>query len=94
MSEQSLHRRRADLIRQINEIEDEELLVSLEDQIFAYNEERATDARPIPDILRFPSTEKLHAMIDQVLEDDRNGRMIDGDEFFREFEKRHNIRCK
>lgn len=33
MSEQSLHRRRADLIRQLNEIEDEELLVSLEDQI-------------------------------------------------------------
>ena len=33
MSEQSLQHRRADLIKQINEIEDENLLISLEDQI-------------------------------------------------------------
>lgn len=40
MSEQSLQRRRADLIKQINEIEDEELLISLEDQICTYQEEK------------------------------------------------------
>ncbi|WP_455621326.1 hypothetical protein [Parabacteroides sp.] len=86
MSEYSIQRRRADLIKQINEIDDEELLISLEDQIFEYKEDR-TSGIPIPEILRFPSKEKLHGMIEQVLEDDRNGRMIDGEEMFRQLEE-------
>ena len=47
MSEQSLQHRRADLIKQINEIEDENLLISLEDQIYAYHEDKSSrDAFP------------------------------------------------
>lgn len=39
MSTNSINRRREDLIKQISQIEDEELLISLEDQIFTYLQE-------------------------------------------------------
>lgn len=38
MSINSINRRREDLIKQISQIEDEELLISLEDQIFTYQQ--------------------------------------------------------
>ena len=38
MSEQSLNRRREDLIKRIREIDDEDLLISLEDKIYDYQE--------------------------------------------------------
>ena len=38
MSINSINRRREDLIKQISQIEDEELLINLEDQIFAYRQ--------------------------------------------------------
>lgn len=88
MSEQSLQRRRADLIKQINEITDEDFLISLEDSIYAYQEDSySSNAVTMPEILCFPSKEKLHSMINQVLEDDRNGRMLDGEEMFRQLEE-------
>lgn len=94
MSKESLNRRRSDLIKLITEIEDEDLLISIEDQIFEYKEDKEVSMESIPKLLQFPSKEKLHGLIEQVLEDDRNGRMIDGEDFFREFEKRHHIKCE
>lgn len=86
MSINSINRRREDLIKQISEIEDEELLISLEDQIFAYQQ---GNQEPLssPESLHIHSVEHFRSLIDQVLEDDRNGRMIDGDEFFAEMDK-------
>ena len=86
MSINSINRRREDLIKQISQIEDEELLISLEDQIFAYQQ---GDREPLssPESFQVRSAEHFRSLIDQVLEDDRNGRMIDGDEFFAEMDK-------
>lgn len=86
MSINSINRRREDLIKQISEIEDEELLISLEDQIFAYRQEPGAQLSS-PESFQIRSVEHFRSLIDQVLEDDRNGRMIDGDEFFAEMDK-------
>ena len=61
MSEQSLQHRRADLIKQINEIEDENLLISLEDQIYAYHEDKSSRDITFPESLLFQSTEKFRS---------------------------------
>lgn len=86
MSINSINRRREDLIKQISLIEDEELLISLEDQIFAY-QQGEPEAISCPESLRIHSVEQFRSLIEQVLDDDRNGRMIDGDEFFAEMDK-------
>lgn len=86
MSINSINRRREDLIKQISQIEDEDLLISLEDQIFAYRHEEP-EAISCPESLRIHSVDHFRSLIDQVLDDDRNGRMIDGDEFFAEMDK-------
>ncbi|WP_455621328.1 hypothetical protein [Parabacteroides sp.] len=93
MSKETLDRRRSDLIKLISEIDDEDLLISIEDQIFEYKEDKeSSSVPPIPEILCFPAKAKLHQMIEQVLEDDRTGKMIDGEEFFKRFREKHNLR--
>ena len=87
MSINSINRRREDLIKQISQIEDEELLISLEDQIFAYQQRGDREPLSSPESFQIRSAEHFRSLIDQVLEDDRNGRMIDGDEFFAEMDK-------
>lgn len=90
MSINSINRRREDLIRQISQIEDEELLIFLEDQLFAYHQEQR---EPIscPESFRIHSVEHFRSLIDQVLEDDRDGKMMDGEAFFAGMEKKYNI---
>ncbi len=90
MSINSINRRREDLIKQISQIEDEELLIFLEDQLFAYNKEQY-ETVACPDSFRIQSVEHFRSLIDQVLEDDRNGKMMDGEEFFAGMEKKYNI---
>lgn len=90
MAINSINRRREDLIKQINEIEDEDLLISLEDKIFAY-QQGEREVVSAPESLRIHSVEHFHSLIEQVLEDDRNGRMIDADEVFAELEKEWGI---
>ncbi|RHU27099.1 hypothetical protein DXD68_10650 [Parabacteroides sp. TM07-1AC] len=87
MSINSINRRREDLIKQISQIEDEELLISLEDQIFAYQQQGDRELLSSPESFQIRSAEHFRSLIDQVLDDDRNGRMIDGDEFFAEMDK-------
>ena len=90
MSEQSLNRRREDLIKRIREIDDEDLLISLEDKIYDYQE--GNSAMPIPGILREPDTvEGLRSLIDQVLEEDRKGMFVDGEEFLREMDLKYGM---
>ena len=84
MSTNSINRRREDLIKQISQIEDEELLISLEDQIFTYLQEGQVQFA-CPESMQIHSVEHFRSLIDQVLEDDRNGRMLDGEEVFAEF---------
>ena len=86
MSINSINRRREDLIKQISQIEDEELLITLEDQIFTYRQ-GAQEALSSPESLKIHSVEHFRSLIDQVLEDDRNGRMQDADEVFAELER-------
>ena len=86
MSINSINRRREDLIKQISQIEDEELLITLEDQLFSYQQGQRIQFSS-PESLKIHSVEHFRSLIDQVLEDDRNGRMIDGDEFFAEMDK-------
>ena len=86
MSINSINRRREDLIKQISQIEDEELLITLEDQLFSYQQGQRMQFSS-PESLKIHSVEHFRSLIDQVLEDDRNGRMIDGDEFFAEMYK-------
>lgn len=85
MAVNSIDRHREDLIKQINQIEDEDLLISLEDKIFAY--QQRYQSLSSPKSFQIHSVEQFRSMIEQVLEDDRNGRMIDGDEFFAEMDK-------
>lgn len=85
MAINSINRRREDLIKLINQIEDEELLISLEDKIFAY--QQRDESLSSPKSFQIHSVEQFRSMIEQVLEDDRNGKMIDGDEFFAEMDK-------
>ena len=87
MSINSINRRREDLIKQSSQIEDEELLISLEDQIFAYQQQGDREPLSSPESFQIRSAEHFRSLIDQVLDDDRNGRMIDGDEFFAEMDK-------
>ena len=86
MSINSINRRREDLIKQISQIEDVELLITLEDQIFTYRQ-GAQEALSSPESLKIHSVEHFRSLIDQVLEDDRNGRMQDADEVFAELER-------
>ena len=85
MSTNSINRRREDLIKQISQI-DEELLISLEDQIFTYLQEGQVQFA-CPESMQIHSVEHFRSLIDQVLEDDRNGRMLDGEEVFAELDK-------
>ena len=91
MSINSIDRRREDLIKQISQIEDEELLISLEDQIFAYQQRGDREPLSSPESFQIRSAEHFRSLIDQVLEDDRNGRMLDADEVFAELEKEWGI---
>lgn len=91
MSINSINRRREDLIKQISQIEDEELLISLEDQIFAYQQQGDREPLSSPESFQIRSAEHFHSLIDQVLDDDRNGRMLDADEVFAELEKEWGI---
>lgn len=86
MSINSINRRREDLIKQISQIEDEELLIFLEDRLFAY-QEKQQGTIPCPESFRIHSVEHFRSLIDQVLEDDRNGNMQDADDVFAELEK-------
>ena len=86
MSTNSINRRREDLIKQISQIEDEELLISLEDQIFTY-QQGAREPLSCPESMQIRSV----AHFRQVLEDDRNGKMLDADEVFAELEKEWGI---
>lgn len=79
MSINSINRRREDLIKQISQIEDEELLISLEDQIFTY-QQGAREPLSCPESMQIHSVAHFRSLIDQVLEDDRNGKMLDADE--------------
>ena len=81
MSINSINRRREDLIKQISQIEDEELLISLEDQIFTY-QQGAREPLSCPESMQIRSVAHFRSLIDQVLEDDRNGKMLDADEVF------------
>ena len=75
-----LNARRLNLIRRISEMENEELLDKIEQMITHEN-----SFSSFPEDYPFaPSKEKLHSIIEQVLEDDRNGLMIDGEEVERE----------
>ena len=85
MSINSINRRREDLIKQISQIEDEELLISLEDQIFTY-QQGAREPLSCPESMQIRSVAHFRSLIDQVLEDDRNGKMLDADEVFAELE--------
>lgn len=89
MAINSIDRRREDLIKQINQIEDEELLISLEDKIFAY--QQRYQSLSSPKSFQIHSVEQFRSMIEQVLEDDRNGKMLDADEVFAELEKEWGI---
>lgn len=85
MAINSINRRREDLIKLINQIEDEELLISLEDKIFAY--QQGGEPLSSPESFQIHSVGQFRSLIEQVLEDDRNGKMIDADEFFAEMDK-------
>jgi len=62
-------------------MENEELLDKIEQMILVEN-----NPSSYPKDYPFaPSKEKLHSIIEQVLEDDRNGLMLDGEEVEREF---------
>ena len=87
MSINSINRRREDLIKQISQIEDEELLISLEDQIFTY-QQGAREPLSCPESMQIRSVAHFRSLIDQVLEDDRNG---NADEVFAELEKEWGI---
>lgn len=86
MSINSINRRREDLIKQISQIEDEELLITLEDQLFSYQQGQRMQFSS-PESLKIHSVEHFRSLIDEVLEDDRNGRMQDADEVFAELER-------
>ncbi|WP_348726302.1 hypothetical protein [Parabacteroides goldsteinii] len=90
MSINSINRRWEDLIKQISQIEDEELLISLEDQIFTY-QQGAREPLSCPESMQIRSVAHFRSLIDQVLEDDRNGKMLDADEVFAELEKEWGI---
>ena len=73
-----------------SQIEDEELLISLEDQIFTY-QQGAREPLSCPESMQIRSVAHFRSLIDQVLEDDRNGKMLDADEVFAELEKEWGI---
>ena len=78
--QKDLDARRFNLIRRISEIENEELLEKIEMAVI-----HESEAFSIPANYPFaPSKEKLHSIIEQVLEDDRNGLMMDFDDAERE----------
>lgn len=89
MAINSINRRREDLIKLINQIEDEELLISLEDKIFAY--QQGGEPLSSPESFQIHSVGQFRSLIEQVLEDDRNGKMLDADEVFAELEKEWGI---
>ncbi len=77
-----LDARRFEIIRRITEIEDIELLNGI-DQFIDINSVRHT----APDNYPYaPSKDELRSIIEQVLEDDRNGLFMDGEEADRELE--------
>ena len=72
-----LDTRRMNLIRCISEIENEELLDKIEQVIT-----RENSFSSFPEDYPFaPSKEKLHSIIEQVLEDDRNGLFTSAEDF-------------
>lgn len=76
-----LDARRFNLIRRITEIEDEELLESIEYFIAMKSEVNVNHVNyPYA-----PTRNELRSIIEEVLEQDRNGEFIDGEVFEREF---------
>jgi len=78
-----LDTRRLNLIRQISEIENEETLRSIESFIARRRADLEESLRNYPFA---PSKEELHAIIEQVLEEDRLGLFTDGEEAEREMQ--------
>lgn len=78
-----LDARRFEIIRRITEIEDIELLNGIDQfiDIKSVGRTAVTDNYPYA-----PSKDELRSIIEQVLEDDRNGLFVDGEEEDREFE--------
>ena len=77
-----LDARRFEIIRRITEIEDIELLNSI-DQFIDINSVPYAAPEDYP---YAPNKDELRSIIEQVLEDDRNGLFMDGEEADREFE--------
>lgn len=77
-----LDARRFEIIRRITEIQDMELLNSI-DQFIDINSVPYTTSGDYP---YAPSKDELRSIIEQVLEDDRNGLFMDGEEADRELE--------
>jgi len=75
-----LDARRLNIIRQITEIENEDMLGNIEEYIARNRKNLHESARNYP---YAPSKEELHSIIEQVLEDDRNGLFVDGEEHHR-----------
>ena len=67
------------MIKQISQIEDEE-----------YSKVIASHCL-LRRVFQIRSAEHFRSLIDQVLDDDRNGRMLDADEVFAELEKEWGI---
>lgn len=70
MNQAKLDALRLKLIRNISEIEDEEVLSTISHYISTM---KTPSARDYP---YAPSKEELHRIIEEVLEDDRNGKFI------------------
>ncbi len=66
------------LIRNISEIEDEEILQNIGNYL------AAVKCPQVADYPFAPSKEELHSIIEQVLEDDRNGKFITMEELMEE----------
>lgn len=73
-----LDARRFKLIQAITEMDDECMIENLE----LYLTKQLNRSLPGKNYPFAPSNEELHRIIEQVLEDDRNGLFTDGEEFF------------
>ncbi|NDV81639.1 hypothetical protein [Bacteroides sp. 51] len=76
MNKAELEALRHKLIRNINEIEDEEVLQNIGEYL------ASVKCPTTADYPFAPSKEELHSIIEQVLEDDRNGRFYTSEEVF------------
>ena len=80
MRDADIDARRQAIINRLNRIEDEHILDSIEECLCYWEQENKLA------LLHVSSKSELCSMIDQVLEDDREGRMTDIENFYQEMD--------